>query len=218
MEVGRLMDFETFLEESVTGKRTGIGTVARRAFDALRSVRAKFALVGAVALGVRAKERFTRDLDILVDPTKWKAATRAMFAAGFRENPDWGVDEVLGRFIDPKTRLGIDLMFGVGDPEESTRRTARVRTVFGMRIPVARSEYLLWMYLNSDQPRHHADAVDVLRYGKPDLKKLRLELKVAGDLSALSRLSRLEVEAKKPRGEEGWRLKEHKRRAKSEEE
>lgn len=212
------MNFEAFLEENMAGKRTGMGDVARRAFAALRKAKAQFAVVGAVALGVRAKERFTRDIDLLVDPRKWKSANRAMRAAGFRENPDWGVDDVLGRFLDPKTGLGVDLMYGVGDPEDSTRRTARTRTVFGAKAPVARSEYLLWMYLSSDQPRHRADAVDVLRSGKPDLKKLRFELRAAGDLAALSRLATWEKEAARPRDEEGWRASQRKRRASAEEE
>lgn len=196
------------------GKATGMASVVRRAVKALRSARVSVAVIGAIALGLRARERATKDIDFVADPRVWKRAIKAMRDAGFRDNPDWEPDEYLARFIDPKTRLGVDLLFGVGDPEQGARESARPAKLFGVSVKVARLDYLLWLYLLSDQPRHHDDALSVLRTGKVDLAKLREKLVIAEDREALLRLKAWAAEAARP-PEHAWRERQRKRRAES---
>lgn len=212
------MNLETLLEEDVTGKRTGMGAMARRAFAALRAARAHFTVIGAIALGLRARRRFTEDIDLLVQPTKWKAAIQAMKKAGFREHPEWKPDDILARFIDRRTGLGVDLLFGVGDPEESARTTGETMTVFRSRVRVARSDYLLWLYLLSDRPQHHEDALSILRAGTVDLSKLREKLVIARERESMLRLKDWVAEAKNPEPELRWRERERKKRTRSSEE
>lgn len=212
-----MITFEDWLSVDLKGKATGMASVVRRAVKALRSARVSAAVIGAIALGLRARERATKDIDFVADPRAWRRAIKAMRDAGFRDNPDWEPDEYLARFIDPKTRLGVDLLFGIGDPEQGARETARPTKLFGVTVKVARIDYLLWLYLLSDQPRHHDDALSVIRTGKVDLRKLREKLVIAGDREALSRLKDWAAEAKVP-PEHGWRELQRKRRAKSNEE
>lgn len=134
-----------------------------RATRALRGIGAGHAVIGAVALGKVGAPRFTEDIDFLVDPALWREASLALRAAGFVPNPEGPApSELLARFIDRRTGAGVDLLFGVGDPEESAREAAVKTTVFGTSVPVASAEFLLWMYLLSDEPRHEADGIELL--------------------------------------------------------
>jgi hypothetical protein len=89
-------------------------------------------------------------------------------------------------------------MFGVGDPEESARETAKPRSLFRVTAPVIDTNYMLWMYLLSDQGRHHDRALEILRRGAADVRWLARALEHDGDEDALLRLRELIRQAKSP--------------------
>lgn len=210
-----MITFEDWLSVDLKGKATGMAAVVRRAVEALRGARVNAAVIGAIALGLRARERATKDIDFVAEPRKWRRAIRAMRKAGFRDHPDWKPDEYLARFIDPKTRLGVDLLFGMGDPEEGARETAQTRSLFGVKLKVARADYLLWLYLCSDRPQHHEDGLAILRVRKGvDLQKLQEKLLIAGDRDALRKLKRWALEARQPENE--WARRRRKRASEEE--
>ena len=208
--------YEDWLSVDLKGKATGMAAMVRRAIGALRAARVDAAVIGAIALGLRARERATKDIDFVAEPRRWKKAIQAMRKAGFKDHPDWKPDEYLARFIDPKTKLGVDLLFGMGDPEEGARETAQVKTLFGVKLKVARADYLLWLYLNSDRPQHHEDGLAILRTRKVDLQKLQEKLLIAGDRDALKRLKAWITEARAP--ETKWLDRQRQKRASAEEE
>ena len=141
---------------------------AARAHAALEKAGVAHALIGGLAYDVHADEpSATADVDFVVDPERWEDAAQAIRRAGFRGG---NVDEMLTQLAD-KDGVRVDLLFGVGDPEESARETAPQVDVLGTRMPVVRPEYLVWMWLRSDQPRHEARAITLLREGKVDVRK-----------------------------------------------
>lgn len=155
------------------------------AAQALKTARVEFALVGGLALDHYADEpRFTRDIDFVVAAEEWKAAVRAIRAAGFT---DGKVDNMLTQ-LENKDGVRVDLLFGIGDPEESARVTAKRAKVLGVMVPVAAPEYLVWMYLLSDQRRHEEDAERLVAQGI-DLPKLAAWLRQTGSTHELTRLS-----------------------------
>ncbi len=161
-----------------------IAVALRSAVGALRGARVEFALVGGLALDHHADEpRFTRDIDFVVAAEDWKRAVAAIKKAGCRRGD---VDDMLTQ-LENADGVRIDLLFGVGDPEESARATAKVATVLGVRVPVARPELLVWMYLLSDQRRHEEDASKLVAQGI-DLPKLASWLRQTQSRAELTKL------------------------------
>ena len=162
-----------------------LGEALRAAAEALKASGVEFALVGGLALDHYADEpRFTRDIDFVGAAEAWKSAVRAIRAAGFTHGK---VDEMLTQ-LENRDGVRVDLLFGVGDPEESARATAKRQKVLGVMVPVAAPEYLVWMYLLSDQRRHEEDAERLVRQGI-DLPKLASWLRMTGSTHELTRLS-----------------------------
>jgi hypothetical protein len=160
--------------EDLVGPKLRSATLA--ATDALKREGIEFAIAGAAALGTYAAPRMSKDIDLLVDPSKWREAIRALKAAGFK-----GVSDQILAQLDYKNGLRVDLLFGTGNPEEGARFTARTETLFARRLPIVRPEYLLWMYLNSPLQKHRADAINLINNGKVDTLKLDRLLAEDGD-------------------------------------
>ena len=162
-----------------------MGQALKAATGALRKAKVEFALVGGLALDYHADEpRFTGDLDFVVAAEDYERATTAVKRAGFAKAGC--VDNMLAQ-LENKDGVGVDLLFGLGDPEESARATARSGTMLGVRLPIARPEYLVWMYLLSDERRHEEDAGRLIKQGI-DLLKLASYLKHTGSQEELTKL------------------------------
>jgi hypothetical protein len=73
--------------------------------------------------------------------------------------------------------------------------TATKEEIFGVSVPVIQSEFLLWMYLLSDQEKHKIDGMDLIKSGKVNLEKLTSYLKHDEDDEALSRLNQWIIKA-----------------------
>lgn len=162
-----------------------ISAALAKATKALKAAKIEFALCGGLALDHHADEpRFTRDIDLIIDPADWETAVEAIQGAGFDEGE---VDDMLTQ-LENEDGVRIDLLFGVGDPEESARVTAKKVTVLGVRgVPIAAPEFLVWMYLLSDQRRHEEDAERLIAQGI-DLNKLATWLRQTGSRHELARL------------------------------
>lgn len=164
-------------------------TALKAATSALKKAKVKFALVGGLALDYHATEpRFTSDLDFVIDAEDWKRATSAVKAVGFPREPGGFQNEMLAN-LENKDGVGVDLMFGVGDPEENARKTARRGKLLGVQLPIARPEFLLWMYLVSDQRRHEEDAEQLIRSGKVSVRAVAAYLRLSGSRFELTKLA-----------------------------
>lgn len=177
-----------------------ISAALAAASKALRDAGIEYALCGGLALDHHADEpRFTCDVDFIVDPADWESAAEAIQSVGFDRGD---LDDMLTQ-LENKDGVRIDLLFGVGDPEESARVTAKKATVLGVRgVPVVASEYLVWMYLLSDQRRHEEDAERLIAQGI-DLNKLAGWLRQTGSRHELARLGGMvaRVRGRRDRGQ-----------------
>jgi hypothetical protein len=72
-------------------------------------------------------------------------------------------------FVDPATKVEVDLLVAAGDPEATVCEEAPAATVFGRKAPVATLEQLLLLYLYSSQPKHLGDFAAIVRSGRADL-------------------------------------------------
>lgn len=150
-----------------------------RTVRALRVAKINFAIIGAVALGARGHRRFTKDVDLLVDPEKRRRALEVLSSIGILRAGGF-YDEYLTQLQDKLTGAEVDLLFAVGDPEESARVAATSIDVEGVKAPTAQAEYLVWLYLLSDRAQHMADAVELIVKGKVKISRLYKLLRLAG--------------------------------------
>lgn len=189
------MNLEGFLNESLDGGPRGYGSTFRKAVRALKDADVHFAVAGSLAYSVHVEPTYTRDAALLVDAEASKQARAALRGAGFKVEGD----SILSRATDLETGVWIDLMFGVGDPEESAREEAIVLPLLRTKAPVISTSYMLWMYLLSDQGRHRDRAIEILRRGLADIPRLTRALKYDGDEEAVARLQELIRAAAAPR-------------------
>jgi hypothetical protein len=150
-----------------------------RTVRALRDAKIDFAIIGAVALGARGHRRFTKDVDLLIDPENRRQALEVLRHVGILRAGGF-YDTYLAQLQDQKTGAGVDLLFAVGDPEESARVEATSISVEGVRAPTAQAEYLVWLYMLSDRAQHTADAVELIAKGKVRIPQLYKLLRLAG--------------------------------------
>jgi hypothetical protein len=149
--------------DPVTGKKTPLVAIARRALRALNRSEVPYAVIGATALGVRGLPRFTADLDIVVVQEDAFAALDALDEAGFATVTTVDRDE------EPEAmyvmRLGkgeVDVLVASAEPESTVVAEAGLARVFGVEAPVATLEHLVLMYLYSNQPRHLGDLARIV--------------------------------------------------------
>jgi hypothetical protein len=157
-----------------------IGAALQQAAAALRDLEREWALVGGLAVSVRAEPRFTRDLDIAIATTGDDVAERvtsALIRRGFQLNA-LVEQEAVGRLAtarllfpgESESGLFLDLLFASSGIEPEVVAGAEwIDSVLGLRIRVARKGHLLALKLLSRSPERPQDEWD-----------LRALLKVAG--------------------------------------
>jgi hypothetical protein len=158
--------------DPVTGRKTGLATTVRRVLKAMEGSGAPYCVVGATALAVRGLPRMTRDLDLVVMIDDASRAIEALHSAKLRPETPVGTPEdpePMIVFVDPITRVEVDLLIAAGDPEATVCEEARPATVFGTRARVASLEHLLLLYLYSNQPKHLGDFASIVVSGRADL-------------------------------------------------
>jgi hypothetical protein len=75
-------------------------------------------------------------------------------------------------FVDPKTKVDVDLLVAAGDPEATAIDDAEHTDVFGVDAPVATLEHLLLLYLYSNQPKHLGDFAAIVQSKLADLTRV----------------------------------------------
>ncbi len=147
-----------------------IESLAAAAED-LGDLQRPFALVGGLAVSLRAEPRFTRDADLVVSVGADKDAeltVNALLARGY------GVEAVveqtaLGRLATARLRsrvsggVIVDLLFASSGIEPEITAAAEVLTVArGLRMPVARTGHLIALkLLSSDPDLRRQDLIDL---------------------------------------------------------
>lgn len=176
------------------GNPTYIGQTLKKITDILNENNIEFALAGALSLGIRCKPRYTVDIDLLIHPDDYKTLERLFRHHGLLILIN---DEYMMTVKDTATGVETDLLFSPFDPEESGRATATKEEIFGVTVPVIQSEFLLWMYLLSDQEKHKIDGINLIKSGKVNLEKLISYLKYDEDEECLNTLKQWTAKADK---------------------
>lgn len=179
-----------------TAAKRGIPEVFHDVVLALTTARIDYVIAGAMARSLYAPARYTKDIDIVALDESRHAIKKALTAAGLQLRQD--LDYQL-MFIDPQTRVEVDILLGEIDPERSAVEDPRSAKLFNTPALVIKPEYLLWMYCLSDQHKHFVDALEIVKEGKADLALLRRYLSYAHDDVATEQLNKIVEQAGKER-------------------
>lgn len=155
---------------------TALEASLRAIADALRRHRARWALVGGLAVSVHAEPRLTRDADVAVsvaDDAEAERLVAALGADGYRvaatvdHEPTGRLATVrLVRAVAPE--LVTDLLFASSGIEDQVVGGAELVEVLpGLTLPVASAAHLVAMkVLARDDRQRPADADDLRRLGE----------------------------------------------------
>lgn len=146
--------------------------VLRLTADVLDRLGARWALVGGLAVSVRAEPRFTRDIDLAVAVANDAAAeqlVRDLAGEGFRLLLSLE-HSALGRLAsvrllppaEPAEGVVVDLLFASSGIEPEICESAEwVDLVPGLRVPVARAGHLVATKVLAEAPDRPQDAMDL---------------------------------------------------------
>ena len=137
------------------------------AVEALRSTNREFALVGGLAVSVRAEVRFTRDVDLAVRVADDPDAERLIFALkakGYQPIATVEHEErhrlSTIRLMTPQ-QIKLDLLFASsGIEHEIVERASAVKLPHAGELPIAAAEELLAMKVLSMTERRLQDRLD----------------------------------------------------------
>jgi hypothetical protein len=159
--------------DPVTGRKTQLASLVRRALRALNEAEVPYAVIGATALAVRGLPRMTKDLDVVVVLEDAWDALDALGEAGFRSlAPVRRGDEPEAMYVMTRAQGEVDVLVASAEPESTIIAEAKLATVFGVRAPVATLEHLVLTYLYSNQPRHFGDLARIVTETKVDLTEV----------------------------------------------
>ena len=106
----------------------------------------------------------------------------------------------IGRF-QSKFRQGdveIDILYAGAPADDYALASARDAVILGAKVKAPSPEALLWLYLVSDEPRHYADAVEILRsLPALDIGRLRRELE-RKQPELIPKLEKMQTTAREP--------------------
>ena len=154
----------------------------------LRALELSWAVVGGLAVSIRARPRVTWDLDVAIAVASDREAERIVLEVrgrGYRDRPDEAVleQEDVGRLAavqllapdEPGEGLGVDLLFASSGVEAEIVAMADLLETFpGLFVPVARLGHLLALKVLAGRPRDVDDCVALLeRAGPADLRQAR---------------------------------------------
>jgi hypothetical protein len=148
---------------------SGLGTVLAALARDLDDAGAPWAVVGGLAVSVRATPRFTSDVDVAVavaDDAGAEAVVRALLGAGYRLEAIVE-QQALGRLATVRLRppgassFLVDLLFATSGVEGRVVGAATFEQVLGQQLPVATVGHLVVMKLLSVGPGRAKDQVDL---------------------------------------------------------
>ncbi len=193
---------------------TGIEEALIRFETDARVLELRWALVGGLAISVRAEPRNTNDVDVAVvvtgDPEA-ETVVRAVRGLGYRDRPvgahleQIDVGRLAGfRLVSPGAEplaVGVDLLFASSGIEPEIVAAAQVLEVLpGVFLPVASLSHLLALKVLAGRDKDRMDAHSLIRFARQaDLERTREALRLIdrrgfhrgkdllGELSALLR-------------------------------
>lgn len=168
----RVLDL--LMTDPQSGLTTGLTKTVRRAVKAMEASGIGYCVIGAAALAVRGLPRMTRDLDLVVLTDDAEAAIHALRNAHLEASTPTGLPDAIESmivFLDPKTKVDVDLLIAEGNPEALAISEAPYAKLFGVSARVATLEHLLLLYLYSNQPRHLGDFASIVQSGRANLAK-----------------------------------------------
>jgi hypothetical protein len=139
----------------------------------LRQLGARFALVGGLAVSLRAEPRTTRDVDLAIavdGDAQAEAVVRGLLGLGYRVGGQLEQDRA-GRLATmrlrssdaSRTAIVIDLLFASSGIEREVVAAAEDLEVLpGTRMPVATAAHLVALKLLADRPQDRADVASLL--------------------------------------------------------
>ena len=154
----------------------------------LRGVQIRWALIGGLAVSLRAEPRTTRDIDLAVVVSGDRQAeevAKTLLFRGYREIESGGVLEqkdvnrLAGvRFLTPGTEesaVGVDLLFASSGIESEIAAAAeRLSILPGLYLPVARIGHLIALKVLAGRDKDRADLRLLLDHAGPlDLQMAR---------------------------------------------
>ena len=174
----------------------------------------RWALVGGLAVSVRAEPRTTRDLDVAIAVGGDREAERIALAfkiRGYREHAAGAVLEhkdkerlATVRFLLPdeeEIAIGVDLLFASSGVEEEITAAAEMRRILpSLYVPVARIGHLIALKVLAGRDKDRADVRLLLEHSERDdlqLARQTLELITARGFNRgkdlLAELTKLEI-------------------------
>ncbi len=150
----------------------------------LEQLGVRFALVGGLAVSIRAEVRFTRDVDLAIaasSDAEVESLTRALLAEGFTAVAvvmQTERDRIAIARVRSRDGIVVDLLAASSGIEAEI--VANATLVPGLeRVPVAAAEHLLAMKVLSSRPQRLQDEIDVrslLATQSIDLESVRAAL------------------------------------------
>lgn len=158
-------------------------TLARLAVD-LRGLHVRWALIGGVAISIRAQPRTTLDLDLAVavgNDREAEALVRSLIAIGYRHEAfHLEHQHGSGRLAMVRLSVGppvpIDLLFASsGIEHELVDRAEMLEALPGVVVPVAVAEDLIALKVLSGRMQDQADVAALLSTAAPEERQERLQ-------------------------------------------
>jgi len=151
---------------------TPLAAALERIRSDLTALRVGYALVGGLAVSVRAEPRLTRDVDIAVstvDDDDAEELIRALLGRGYRLRAT--IEQAkIGRLatarLNPpgRTSLVVDLLFASSGIEaEIVEQAETIEILPALRVPVARASHLVAMKLLARDDRARPQDLDDIR-------------------------------------------------------
>lgn len=175
-------------------KRRTIADTLAHLVAALTEAKLEYVIAGALARALYAPARYTKDIDVLALDESRAKIKKALTAAGFKLRDDLPYQMT---WKDPESTVEVDILLGEIDPERSAVEDPAKAKLLNVSTLVIKPEYLLWMYCLSDLAKHFADAVELAKSSKVDIRKLRQYLEWADDDVANEQLSRVLLKAER---------------------
>jgi len=144
----------------------------RQVFADLVALEARFALVGGLAVSVRAEPRFTRDVDLAVavsDDRQAEALVAALRAAGYsilalveQEKTSRLATVRLSQPADSGAGVVVDLLFASSGIEQEIVAAAETMTLIdGLDLPVATTAHLIATKVLAADEQRLQDRIDL---------------------------------------------------------
>jgi nitrogen regulatory protein PII len=136
----------------------------RRLVSELEKQRVRYALVGGVAMAFYTEPRFTRDIDILVDPEDFQKAKDILEKNGYSESASpWTFRTVaieLHRFLkvaNEEDEMLIDILVAKDEEVRKVIQNAVEAESEEGRVMLANKEDLIWLKRTRDSKQDQAD-------------------------------------------------------------